>query len=780
MQVLSKIFLLFLLLGLSISQASADVFVIKAIHVEGLQGMSPETVINALPVQVGDKFDTANSGAVVRALYSTGLFNNISIGRRGDALIVTVGSRPVIGSLHVEGNRTIPKKKLDEILTQQGLVEGNIFSSDVLANLQHSLQDEYEQIGKYNARVTSSVMPIGRNRVAVKLQISEGRTLKVKQINIIGNHAFSQSTLVRQMKLTPPRLWSFFTHGDLYTQKKLSDSLKALSDYYMNRGYLKFRIDSVQATLTPDHNYVYVIVHITEGPIYTFSGANVVGNLVLQQTKVNKVLHKMLKPGSVFSQGKVKFLTKAFKAGLGDMGYLNAVVHAVPDENDCTNQVFITFYIDQGTRIYVRRIVIKGDPKTEDMVARRVLPQMESSLASITCIKAGKLRLKQLGYFKDVHETTVPVPGLPDQVDLDYNVTEAASAQAMAQAGYGTDGLVLSAGINQSNFLGTGNSVGVNFSRSQFTSIYSLSYNNPYYTQDGIQRGFNIYAQRVTPGSVNITSYTTNMYGGTINYTFPMDATGDSLQLGYGYQYTSLSIGSYPSIQLAQFALDNGLRFSQLLLNGGWSHNTLDRAIFPTQGNMQTLAAQVSAPAGNRQLDYYKLSYNMSYYHPLISDDLIFAARAGLGYGNGYGRTNGLPFFVNYFAGGIGYAGQVRGYSANTLGPVDSNLLPLGGNELVSGSAAIIFPNFISKDRLRTSLFVDAGNVYTSQPVLLGGQAAGPLRYSVGVDVQWRVPMLNVLVEVSLAHAINPQNAIPGIRPGDRVSPFQFNFGTNF
>jgi outer membrane protein insertion porin family len=760
------------LLVITLSAYAADSFVVKDIRVEGLQGISPATVMSYLPVHVGERFDPSKSSSVIHALYQTGFFTNVSLVQSGSTLVVHVVESPVIASLDISGNKVIPKDKLNEVIKGLGLEQGRVLNSAVLEEVQHSLEAQYDSLGKYNARVTTQVTPLPRNRVAVKMDISEGRTAQVRQIQIIGNQTFSHSKLVGAMSLTTPHLWSFVTRGDLYSQDKLDKALDELRSYYMDRGYLKFKVDSTQATLTPDRNYIYLTIHVTEGPVYTFKGYKLISPIVFSSNEQQKSID--IVTGKNFSRAKIQEATQSLGKILGNMGYAFATVDPVPDVDENAKQVFVTFYVDPGHRVYVRRINISGNTKTEDVVLRRVMPQMEGGLVSVDDVKESERQLNLLGYMENVSTQTVAVPGVPDQVDLNYNMTEGPSAQAVAGIGYGTDGLVLNAGINQTNFMGTGKTVGINAERSKYATTYSFNYNNPYYTQDGIQRGFNLFATRITPGNINVTSYTSNQYGGTINYSIPISAKGDSLQLGYGYQITNLSLGSNPSVQLNNFINANGAHFQQGLLTGGWSRNSLDRAFLPTQGTYQSLGAFVSVPGGAANpMEYYKLTYSGNYYQS-IAAGFIVMGRANLGYGNGFGSTKGLPFFANYFAGGPeGVQGQVRGYETNTLGPQDSLGDPMGGNKLATGTLAIIFPNPFEADKLRTSVFMDGGNVYSTLPQNLGGTPSGPPRYSAGLAIDWQVPVMNFMINLSVAKPLNRQR-------GDQAEPFQFNIGTNF
>lgn len=776
MRFITKFSFFLLLFGILTSQANAASFIVKDIRFEGLQGISRDTAISYMPVQIGQRFDSSQTDEIIKNLYATGFFSDISISQDGDVLVVKVAERPVIGSIVVTGNKDIPKDKLDEVLKGLGLAQGRVFNQSTLDEVQKSLQNQYDVVGKYSARVNTSVTPQSHNRVAVRIDISEGLTVQIADIHIIGNHAFGEKKLIRAMPIATHHLWSFYTEEDKYSSEKLDKATEALRSYYLDRGYLKFQIDSTQVTLTPDRKQAYIVFHITEGPIYTVKGYNLTGNLILSQTKLQSLIK--IKPGDVFSRKVVQDAGTAIGRALGDMGYAFASVNAMPTIDEQAKTVFITFYIDPGNRVYVRRINFSGNIKTQDVVFRRLIRQLEGGLVSVDDIKESERLLNISGYLeKDVKVETAPVPGVPDEVDLNFNVKEAPAAQATFGVGYGTNGVTLAASLNQNNFLGTGNALSINFNTSLLYTIYNISYTNPYYTPDGIARGFSVFYQHSTPYNLNIAQYSMNTYGGTLNYSIPLDVKGDNLLLGIGLQKTQIFVGGGVSQEVNQFLITNGSNFQQASFSVGWSRNGLDQAFFPTTGLYQDAAIQVVTPVGGNPLDYYKGNYNIRGYYPL-GKGFIIQGRAAAGYGNGFGPTHGLPFFANYYAGGVGYVGQVRGYEANTLGPLDSNGNALGGNIMTVGSIGLIFPTPLTSDRLRTTAFVDAGNVFTTLGVSTpgnprGGTPAGPLRYSAGVAIDWRVPVFNALLSISVAKAINPQ-------PTDQTNIFQFSVGTSF
>lgn len=753
----------------------AAAFIVQDIQVEGAYGVNRETILNYLPIHVGEDFSPSQSTHVISTLYASGLFGNVSLARKGNVLIVRVEERPVISCINVTGNKAIPTDKIYEVLKNIGLSAGQTFDQATLDHIVHSLENEYDTLGKYNAKVTPCITHLARNRIAIRLDISEGRTVVVKKITFIGNCAFSSWTLKRQMSLTSFRPWSFFTHSDQFCQDKLNASLDAIRNYYLDRGYLNFKVDSAQAVLTPDRNCVEVIIHVNEGCVYRIKGYQLAGNLIIPREYLAKLV--TFHPGDIFSKQKIQHTNLCISKSLGNMGYIFATVNVEPQVDESCKQVFLTLYVDPGNRIYVRRINFCGNTKTEDIVLRRSLRQYEASLAVAEDIQESDRQLNLTGYLADpIHAETIPIPGVLDQVDLNYKVAESPSASATAGVGYGTQGYVITAGINQPNFLGTGNIFSINANTSLYSKSVNVTYLNPFYTDSGISRGFTLYGQRTTPGNVNLTSYATDVYGGSVNYSIPISACGDTLQFGFGYQDLLLSIGSNPSLQLQNFVDTYGTHFNQILLTAGWARNRLDRAVFPTCGLYQALNLQVALPAANHSVSYYKSSYNFNYYHPIVKS-FIFTARGAVAYGAGLGGTKGLPFFVNYYAGGIGSTGEVRGFNPNSLGPRDTiNGIvndPMGGNELVTGTLGIIFPNPLGEDKLRTMVFVDGGNVYSTKAVEFGGTGAGPIRYSAGVAADWRVPVMNVLVEVAVAKALNPQ-------PGDNKRIFDFSIGTSF
>lgn len=749
-----------------ISLHAAANFVVKNIKVVGLQRISVGTVLNYLPVQVDEEIGPGSTAQIIRALYETGFFQSISLERQGNTLIINVVERATIGSVRVDGNQEIPSDKMKELLKQLGLVKGRVYQRSALEHLEKELKQAYNGRGKYNASIESKVTTLSENRVAIQVNISEGRVSRIKEIKFIGNEDFSSRELLSQMTLSTSGLFTYFSKKDQYSKEAMDTSLESLRSFYLDRGYLKFNIISSQVLLSPDKKDVFINIHIHEGPQYRFSGYNVAGRTVIPKEKIDPLVQ--VESGAVFSRKKITETISAIALALGDVGYGFPVINAEPHIDESNKTVFITFLVDPGRHVYVRHINFHGNTKTADYVLRNVSRQNEGALLSLHNVKETERQLRLLSYLKNVNVKTTPVTGTNNQVDLDVEVEEAPSAEASASVGYGTNGPQFNASLNQHNFMGTGRSLGFGFNASYWGQDYSVNYYNPFYTQNGIGRGMDFYYQRVNPKRLDVSSYTSNRFGGDVNYNILL-SENSSLQFGYGYQDLDIrSLGGV--VQIQNFANLYGRHFHEIRLTTGWNRNSYDQMPYPTRGINQQATALVALPAHSRSLSYYKLNYQAHLYQPLFSG-FIFSLLGNVGYGNRFSNL-GLPFFENYFAGGISQPGQVRGYESYSLGPQDNFGNALGANFLVSGSAGIILPYPLSRDSVRTTAFVDAGNVFIKgTPLPLSGINAGPLRYSAGLSVEWRSPFGPLAF--SVAKPLNKQ-------PWDSAQVFQFMISSGF
>jgi len=750
----------------SLCISPANAFIVKDIKVNGLQRVSVGTVLNYLPVQIGEDLEPGSTADIIRALYDTGFFQSVSLERNGNTLVVNVVERATIGSINLMGNKELPTDKLNELLKQIGLVKGQVFRRSSLDSLEKELKQAYNARGKYNARIETKVTPLTENRVGITINISEGRVSRIKEIKFIGNHDFASNELLPQMALSTSDLFTYFTKKDQYSKAEMDASLEALRSFYLDRGYLKFSIVSSQVMLSPDKKDVYISIHVHEGPQYRFSGYSIVGRTILPKEKLDPLIQ--VKKGDVFSRKKVTESVSDISLALGDIGYGFPVINVEPKINETDHTVLIVFVVEAGRHVYVRHINFHGNTKTGDYVLRNVIRQHEGALLSLHNIKESERQLRVLGYLKDIDIKTNPVAGTNNQVDLDVNLEEAPAAEASASVGYGSNGPQVNAALNHHNFMGSGRSVGFTFNASYWGQDYSLNYYNPFYTKTGVGRGFNVYYQTMDPKRLDVASYSSDRFGGDVTYSV-LVGEKSSLQLGYGYQ--DLNIKSVGRVQQVQnFVNLYGKDFQEIRLIGGWSRNSYDQFPYPTRGFNQQATSLIALPANHQSLSYYKASYRVSFYQPLFKG-FIFNTMGNVGYGNQF-DDKGLPVYENYYAGGIAQPGQVRGYESFSLGPKDVYGNSIGANLIVNGTAGIVLPYPLSRDNIRTTLFVDAGNIYAcNTPALLQGTPSGPLRYSSGLAFEWRSPMGPL--SFSVAKPIN-------LQPNDRESIFQFTVSSGF
>lgn len=740
----------------------AESFVIKDIRVEGLQRISAGTVFNFLPVKVGDEMDETDAKSIIRSLYKSKYFNDVGVEHQDGVLVINVTERPAISSIEFVGNKDLDSKELLKSLRQIGFAEGQVYEKAMLERVELELQRQYFSRGKYGVTIASEVTPLSRNRVSIRITMAEGIIATIGGINIVGNNAFDEDDLLEEFQSTTGTMLSAFTHDNQYSRQKLSADLETLRSYYLDRGYVDFAVESTQVSITDDKKHMFITINISEGERYKIQEVRLAGNLIVPEQELFDMV--TIKKDAVFSRKAITKSTELLTNRLGDDGYAFANVNAVPTIDRENKQVALTFFVDPGRRAYVRRINISGNSKTRDEVLRREMRQQEASWISTTDVEQSRSRISRLGYFEDVNVETIPVAGTADQVDLDFSVSELSSGSLSAGIGFSqTDGLIFNANVTQKNFLGSGKHINFGFNNSSSNTVYSFGYTNPFATVDGISQGYSAYFRETDAEEANIGSYSTDVFGGDINFGIPI-SENNRVRLGFGYENTQLELPSTNTITRYQdFVNKEGNDFDTFTISLGWSSDSRDNAVLPTSGMSQSITAEVAVPGGT--LQYYKLRYKNSWFHPL-SDSLTLSLSGDLGYADGYGDTEDLPFFENFYAGGIR---SVRGYQANTLG-FKENGESLGGNMLVTGGAEVIFPIPFLKKTLksfRLSTFVDVGNVYDVNEDF----DAGMLRYSAGLSAIWISPF--GAMSFAVAQPFNDQT-------GDETETFQFSLGSTF
>lgn len=757
-----------LIIGLYASSALAiEPFVVKDIRVEGIQRTEAGTVFNYLPVKVGETMDEAKATQAIKALYGTGFFKDVRIEDDNGVLVVTVQERSAISQITFSGNKSFPSDKMEEGLKQIGLSEGLIFDKSLLDRAEQEIKRQYLAQGKYGASVKATASPLERNRVAIRFDIEEGAISKIRNINIVGNKVFDDQTLLDEFKLTTPNWLTWWNNNDQYSKQKLTADLEALRSFYMNKGYLEFNIDSTQVSITPDKRDIYITINISEGEKYTVSDIKLAGDMLLPEDEVRDLI--TVESGEYFNRQKVTESSKAIGDRLGNDGYAFANVNAVPDVNKDKHTVAFTFFIDPGRRVYVRRINLTGNTRTRDEVLRREMRQLESAWYGADKIARSKERLDRLEFFSDVNIETPAVPGTTDQVDLNVNVTEKSTGSVLFGAGLSSaEGVVFGVTVNQANFLGTGNRVSAQVNTGDVNTVYSLSYTDPYFTPDGISRGFDVYRRDVDTSTLNTASYRSSSYGVGVRFGVPINER-DSVGAGLTFDNTDVELDQEsPRIYQLYCGNTSGCNNNSLLLNLSWTHDSRDSILFPHKGVYQRLSSEIGLPG--LDLQYYKLEYKHSWYKD-VTKDITVLLNGEIGYGDNYGGKD-FPFFKNFYVGGVS---SLRGYEQSAVGPREpvfngsSDDFAVGGTKRLLGNAEVFFPVPGVKDssQFRLSAFVDAGSVYGSEDAI----NLGDLRYSTGVGVSWFSPFGPI--KLVLAKALNAQE-------DDRTEVLQFQFGSQF
>lgn len=812
------------------SVLAEESFTVQDIQVEGLQRVALGAALNNLPFNIGDTVTDYTLSRSIRTLYGAGHFDDIRVFRDGNTVIYRLRERPTINNIEFDGNKDIKDEQLDESLAGNRIQIGEPLDKTILKNIENGLTEFYHGVGKYQAKVEVKVTYLPRNRVNLKFEFEEGDPASVRQINIVGNQLFPNEELLSVVESKQDMPWWRFWSSDRYQKQTLQGDFEKINSYYLDRGYLRFNIDSSQVAVSPDKTAVYVTLNVTEGEQYKISDINFVGDLIGQDEFIRSILP--LQKDQLYNGALVTYTEENIARLLARFGYANSKVRTIPNINDDTKEVALTISVDPGKRVYVRRIDVKGNANTRDEVIRRELRQMEGAWLSNDSLELSKERLQRLMYIEKVDFATAPVPGVDDLVDVGFTIKEQPSGSFNAGVSYGSfQGLSFQIGVEQNNFMGSGNSAGINLNTSKYQKGITLSYTDPYFTLDGVSLGGQIFYSDLDYSSLssNLEAYNQQRYGVGGNIGYPINEY-NRLNFGANVSVNKIkSINEYDQLRHFRAVLldaqnpDGGYNFTNYELSTGWLHSTLNRGLFPTAGRMMSVSLRATTP--NSDLQYFKTNFEAQQYIPLSNDhQWSFRTKLELGYGNGYGSKNGydytLPFTENFVGGGA----NLRGFENRIIGPHAIFRSPssvpgvpdpigggtnfpsdpsndiyqvsqrsIGGNALAMLTLELITPTPFLKDEnrnsVRTSIFVDAGNVWDTEfdinryanlvqlrqdnrePLLVDYSDPSLIRVTAGVSVQWISPMGPLTF--SLAKIIKKYE-------GDLQENFSFNIGTTF
>ena len=802
---MKRIAALILLASLSANAFAFDPFVVSDIRIDGLSRISAGTVYNYLPVSKGDRMTNAEAQRAIRALYQTKFFSDVEMDREGSILVIKVVERPSIAKLTIRGNHDIKTEDLKKGLKQIGLAEGETFDRLALDNVQQELIRQYYNRGKYNVSVLPHVVKLDRNRVAVDIEIREGKAAKIEELNILGNHAFTDKQIRKGFESNTPGLMSWYSKDDQYSREKLSGDLEKLQSFYMDRGYADFGVDSTQVAIAPDKRSMYIDASIKEGAIYKVAEVKLLGELILPEATLRQLVY--VKPGDTFNRAAIEASTKSIKALLANIGYAYAKVTPIPKLDKDKRTVDLTLYIEPGQRVYVRRVIFSGNTRTEDTVLRREMRQLEGSWYSQAAIDRSKIRLQRLGYFKKIDIDKKLVPGTQDQVDVTVKVEEQSAGSLQFGVGYSQySGIILNASVSQNNLFGTGDSFSVSGSRSSYSTSYSLGYYNPYLTDNGIGIGYNATFTKTNYGNTTFANYATSNRSFSTYLGIPVSET-DGVRVGLGISSNKVSLipGYSPQVLLDYQNEIGNKTIHSWTGTLGWNHDTRNDYWAPTRGGLASVSTDVALPGSTVQ--YWKLTTELNHYWP-IGKGFVLYLDGQVGYGKTYG-SNGIsnasfaalqaattdhplvdmrqdfPFYQNFYSGGVR---DVRGFQDNTLGPrvcLNSNDVqasnglcsagyyaqPIGGAFKVLGTAEVYIPLPFLKDTntARVSWFVDVGNAYKDYQSF----NASTLRASTGVSLHWQAPIGPLIISLAVPFRTQPGDS----HYEERI---QFTFGSQF
>ena len=771
----------------------ADQLVVRNIRVEGLQRIAEGTVFNYLPVNIGDRIDQGRIQEAVRAIYGTGFFRDVEIRWDSGNLIIVVSERPSIASFSITGNKDIKTEDLQEPLARIGLKQGRIFNQSVLDEVEQSLTDQYFSRGKYAAKVTAAVEGLPDNKVAIAITIKEGDRARIRQINLVGNSSFSDEDILERFELKTPTWLSFIKQDDRYSREALSGDLETLRSWYMDRGFADFNIESTQVAISPDKRDIFVTINLLEGDRYRISDVRLAGDLVLTERQLNPFI--VVKPGQSYSQQLITQSADLIRLRLSEEGYAFATVDPVPELDREAKTAAITLYVEPKSRVYVRRVNFIGTSSIDDEVLRREVRQLEDGYLSNSRLERSKIRLQRLPYIEKVEETTNPVPGTPDLVDLDFDIKEGLPGQFGGGVGYSqSQKLIFNGNFVHTNFMGSGNRVQADLNTGQYSTVYGLSYTDPYTTINEVSRTIGLTYRDITQFTSDASDFSTKTFSLSTEYSYPVTEY-QRLIFGGTLQSSELLSDSFQTEQAQEWVRNNGdssttivpggaiyeTKFDTVELLAGWVYDSRNRGLFADRGARHRLTGNVTIPGS--EVEYYILNYNLQQYLP-VNRWATFLISVDLGYGAALGDTTALPPYRNYFAGG---PDTVRGYTENDLGPKDTFGNPYGGDLLTAGQIEFLLPipeKWEAKSRF--TLFFDMGNVFSVGDVEFYDKAHQPLDYdfdlgelkrSYGISAQWLAPL--GLFRFSYAFPLDADSAT-NLLYGDSTERFQFSIGGAF
>ncbi len=741
-------------------------FVVADIRLEGLQRIAAGTAFTHLPIQRGDRVDRSTIANAVRSLFASGFFNDVEVARQGDILVFTLTERPAIDKVTLVGNKDIKTEELTRVMGEAGLAEGDTFDRKNLDRLVQELYRQYNNRGKYNARIDPRVENLDRNRVALTLDIKEGKASRIRHINIVGNEAYKEKDLREDWESDTTNWMSWFRRDDQYSREKLSGDLEKLNAWYLDRGYVDFSVESQQVEISPDLRDMAITANITEGDVYTVSKVEVTGDTVLPQEQVESLVRLM--PGMVFSRRLIEMSSDAIMSVLANIGYAFSEVTPIPDVNREDKTVDLKLFVDPGPRVFVRRVQIKGNLQTSDDVVRRELRQFEGAWYSQAAIDRSKVRLQRLGFFEEVEIENERLQGTPDQVDLVVTVKERNAGQFTFGLGFSqVSGLITTIQVVQDNFLGTGTQVSATAQRNTFSNRFDFGFSDPYFTDDGISVGYNLFYREFQAVDANLARFSSDTFGLSSTFGVPLSET-DAVGVRFGIDSNEIFlVDGFSPEEFISFINRLGNRtFKSWRAELFWSRDSRNHFFVPTRGLSQRLSLEATLPGSTAE--YFKFQYQLSHYLPLHRW-VVLNSRLDLGYGDGYGNVKELPFFENFIAGGTR---SVRGFRDNTLGPIGTARLssvrqPLGGSLKTVGGFDFVLPTLFKSDAARASLFVDVGNVFDG----IDNFEANELRASYGVSLQWQAPVGPIII----SYAIPLRD-----KEDDELERLQFTFGTTF